>query len=319
MRKFLLSILGITSIGFVSAIVWWNSNLTSVNPQDKSETLFVITPGSNLSTIANKLKKEGLIRNPLVFRLLVKQLKLDTKIQAGDFRLSPSMTAKQIAQELTKGSLDVWVTIPEGKRAEEVAEILKEKLPTYDPSWEAKLIEYEGYLFPDTYLLPKDASIETIINIFTNTFEQKFSQIDTSKTTLTKEQLVTLASLIEREARHDEDRPLISSVIHNRLNIGMALQIDATIQYAKGKVGSTWWSPITVADYRSVKSPYNTYLQPGLPPRPIASPGLKALQAAANPTKTNYLYYITDQKGVNRYAKTVEEHEANKRKYGLSS
>lgn len=317
MRKLILPLVAVVFIIIVLA-GWWNNGKAPVNPQDKSEVLFVIRPGSGISTISENLKAEGLIKDELVFRLLVKQLGLEKKIQAGDFRLSQSMTSEQIAVTLTKGALDIWVTIPEGKRAEEVAAILEEKITTYDPSWIEELKQHEGYLFPETYLIPRDADITTIITILTNTFEQRFAEVDTSNTKLTKEQIVILASMIERETRHDEDRPLVSSVMHNRLEIGMALQIDATIQYAKGKIGDKWWYPVTLAEYTSVRSPYNTYLQPGLPPGPIASPGFKALQAAANPANTDYLYYITDENGVNRYAKTLEQHESNKKRYGLS-
>lgn len=312
-----ISILPILVIIFaILGFFWWQQGTAPVNKNDKSEKLFVINPGSGLKVIADDLKNEGLIRDTTVFTLLVRQKGLDKKILAGDFRLSPNMTPLQIATALTESPLDIWITIPEGKRAEEIAEILEERVPTYEPSWEDQLVEHEGYLFPDTYLIPKDVDIETVISLLTNIFEERYATIDTSNTDLTKEEIVILASMIEREAKHDEDRPIISSVMHNRLDIGMALQIDATIQYAKGRPGA-WWAPVTLAEYKSVKSPYNTYLQPGLPPGPIANPGIKALDAAANPANTDYLYYITDQNGVNRYAETNEQHNANIERYGL--
>lgn len=297
---------------------WWNNNLQAVNAQDTSEKIFLIKPGSGLITIATDLKNEGLIKSPLVFRYYVKQTGIDKKIQAGDFRLSPSMSAQEIAQELTTGALDVWITIPEGKRAEEIAAILKEKVPGYEDSWEERLKENEGYLFPETYLIPRDATIETIISLLRNTFDEKYASIDTSHSELPQREIVILASMIEREVRHPEDLPIVSSIMHNRLNITMPLQIDATIQYAKGQNSKgEWWEPVLLSEYKSVKSPYNTYLQPGLPPGPIANPGLKALEAAVNPADTDYLYYITDQNGVNRYAKTYEEHQRNIDRYGL--
>jgi len=317
MRKLLLPVMaaGLVFVG----LFWWNTNLQAVNPRDNSEKLFVVAPGSGISSIAQNLKKEGLVKDSLVFRLLVQTSGLAKKIQAGDFRLSPSMTAEAIAKELTVGTLDIWVTIPEGKRAEEVAQILEDKLPNYDESWVQELTPREGYLFPETYLIPKDASIEQIITLLTSTFEEKFKQVNTSRSTLTKEEIVILASLIEREGRHAEDRPLISSVMHNRLEIGMALQIDATVQYAIGynSLEKNWWTKNLTYNNLRVQSLYNTYTNPGLPPGPIASPGLESLQAAANPAISDYLYYITDKSGTNRYAKTNTEHEANIRKYGL--
>lgn len=297
-------------------LVWWQNGLSPVNTSDNPPKMFIIQKGEGVRSIASNLKKEGFIRDQVVFFLLVKQLGIEKKIQAGSYRLSPSQNAEAIAKNLTIGTQDIWVTIPEGKRAEEIANILKDNLPSYDESWREQLISSEGYLFPDTYLFPKEATIDMVISTMRKTFDQRYKDV-TSNTNLTQEEIVILASMIEREARHAEDRPLISSVIHNRLDLGMALQIDATIQYAKGKVGNNWWARVTAAEYKSVISPYNTYLQPGLPPDPIANPGLSALKAAANPADTNYLYYITDQSGTNRYAKTNEEHLNNIKKYGL--
>lgn len=316
MRKIIV-ILAVIAV-IVSGVFWWNHSLSPVNQQNKTETMFVIRQGSGIKAIAADLKKSGLIRNSLTFTLFVKQSGLDKKIQAGDFRLSPSLSAKQIAIILTQGSEDIWVTIPEGKRAEEVAVILEDKIATYDDTWLVELKTHEGYLFPDTYLIPRDATLTTVVNTLTDTFALRYKSV-TNATNLTREQIVILASLIEREARHDEDRPLISSVIHNRLEIGMALQIDATVQYALGFDSNEqkWWKKnLTYGDLR-INSLYNTYLRTGLPPTPIANPGLKALQAAANPANTNYLYYITDKNGINHYATTLDQHNANIRKYGL--
>jgi UPF0755 protein len=307
-----LSIIAVVLVGFF----WWNLNLSPVNPRDHNEVMFTVSPGSGLKAIARNLESQGLIRNSFIFTIMTQQSGLNKKIQAGDFRLSPSLSSKEIATRLSKGVEDIWVTIPEGKRAEEVAAILKDKIPEYDNSWERELTAHEGYLFPDTYLIPHNTTIGDIVSLFTSTFEERYKAVTINSTAMSKEQIVTLASLIEREGRHDQDRPLISSVMHNRLDIGMPLQIDATVQYAIG-TEDDWWKKDLTFDDLKVNSPYNTYLVTGLPPGPISNPGLKALQAAANPAKTDYLYYITDQDGVNRYAKTGEEHNANIRKYGL--
>lgn len=307
-------------IGFILIIVallWWTNGTKAINPNNKKEVIFVVQPGSNVRTIAKKLKDQGLLKNELIFLLLVKKENLERKIQAGDFKLSPSMTPLQIAKTLTQNPLDIWITVPEGKRAEEIAEILELHFPQYNFSWKQALIQHEGYLFPDTYLIPREATVEDIIAIMRKNFDDKYRSINTINTSLSREKIVIIASLIEREARHPQDLRLVSSVIHNRLAIGMALQVDATIQYAKGKQNGKWWSPITVADYTSVISPYNTYLHPGLPPGPISNPGLAALQAAANPANTDYLYYITDKNGINRYARTNDQHNENIKKYGL--
>lgn len=299
---------------------WWVTAISPVDVSDKSPHLFVVKPGEGVREIANNLKDEGLIRNPVAFFLIVKQLNLDNKIQAGDFRLSKNMNTQTIAENLTHGSLDIWVTFPEGVRAEEIADILENKIPTYDESWRTELTKYEGYLFPDTYLIPTDATVDQVISIMTNTFNQKYETVNGPRqNTYSKEELVNIAAMVEREALFDEDRPLVASVIFNRLEINMGLNIDATIQYALGYQENTkkWWKRgLTQADLR-YKSPYNTYLHAGLPPTPIANPGLGALQAVADAPDTPYLYYISDAQGHNHYARTLAEHNANINKYGL--
>jgi len=187
------------------------------------------------------------------------------------------------------------------------------------PSWNEELEKYEGSLFPDTYLFPKDSTIDTIITIMTNNFEEKYKTLDTSRVNFSKEEIITLASLIEREAKHSDDRLRVSSVIHNRLDLGMKLDIDATLQYTLGfqPDEKRWWKKSLTNDDKKVNSPYNTYTRAGLPPGPISNPGLLSLEAAISPAQTDYLYYITDSSGQNRYAQTLEEHEENISKYGL--
>lgn len=312
-------LISVTGIIFVGISIWWNNGLQAADPKNKKEYIFLIQKGEEIRQIANKLKKEKLIKDPVVFFLLVKQLGYDNKIQAGDFRLSPSMTASKIAEQLTHGTLDIWVTIPEGKRATEIAEILKQTFPQHKDSWKNQLAGQEGYLFPDTYLFPKNTDIALIISLMKKNFDKKYESIESPQNKFTKEEVVILASMVEREARLDEDRPLVASVMINRLNIKMALQIDATVQYALGyqKDKKTWWKKDLTQNDLKVESPYNTYLHAGLPPAPIANPGEKALKAVITPSKTDYLYYISDKQGVNHYAKTLSEHNANIKKYGL--
>ena len=309
-------------LSLIGGFLWWKNGTSAVNPNDKTTNIFVVEKGAGVRAIANKLKAENLIKSPVVFFLLVKKESLDSKIQAGDFRLSKSMPALEIAQNLTHGTLDIWVTIPEGKRAEEIADILQKLLPTYQDNWRDILVKNEGYLFPDTYLFPKDADIALIISSMKNNFEKQFNPLGVAAKN--REKVVIIASLIEREAKHPEDRPLVASVIYNRLDINMALQIDATVQYTTSNIKCkmsqnkcNWWPKNLTKDDLAFASTYNTYKQPGLPPGPIANPGFASLQAAANPAKTNYLYYIADKNGINRYGTTLEEHEENIQKYGL--
>lgn len=304
----------------VFGIIWWQNGNLAVNTADKAPVIFVIKNGDGIREIANNLKKEDLIRDSVVFFLITKQGGLDKQIQAGDFRLNRSMSTLEIAKALTHGTLDIWVTIPEGIRAQEIADILEEKMPNYKEGWREALNQNEGYLFPDTYLVPRDADIDLIISILKNNFQTKYDSVKNLKTTdLTDEQTLILASMVEREAKYEEDRPLVASVITNRLDLGMKLDIDATLQYALGyqEDEKRWWKKgLTSAD-KKINSPYNTYANAGLPPGPISNPGLSAIKAALVPSKTNYLYYITDSQGKNRYSTTLEGHNENIKTFGL--
>jgi len=305
----------------VIGIFWWQNGNLAVDKNNNSPVIFVIKNGDGIREIANNLKREGLIRDPVVFFLITKQGGLDKQIQAGDFRLNRSMSALEIAKALTHGTLDIWVTIPEGIRAEEISDVLEEKIPNYNESWREALNQNEGYLFPDTYLIPRDADIDLIISILKSNFETKYESVKNLKATnLTDEETIILASMVEREAKYEQDRPLVSSVITNRLEIGMKLDIDATLQYALGfqEDEKRWWKKgLTTAD-KKVDSPYNTYVNAGLPPAPISNPGLSAIKAALVPSKTNYLYYITDVNGKNRYSTTIEGHNENIDNYGIN-
>jgi len=289
------------------------------NKANRSTKIFVIAPGQPLQKIADNLEKEDLIRSKLVFYLVVKQLGIDKSIQAGDFRLSPSMDAYQIAKNLTHGTLDVWVTLIEGTRKEEMAQIIGNELNI--PQVEIIKLAKEGYLFPDTYLLPKDASAETVINILKKNFDNKFTPELIAKATkkgLSQEQVVILASIVEKEAKHAEDKNKVASILLKRLKNDWPLQVDATIQYALGYQTNekTWWKKELSFDDLKIDSPYNTYKNKGLPPTPISNPGLISIMAVIDAdSSTPYWYYISDKQGNMHYAKTDQEHQENINKY----
>ncbi|HZQ29825.1 MAG TPA: endolytic transglycosylase MltG [Patescibacteria group bacterium] len=316
MRRLSIAFIVLLVLGALTT-VWWINGTAAVNLADKTQKTFVIGKGQSIRGMANNLKNAGLIKDRIAFFVLVKTMGVENKIQAGDHRLSPSMNASQLVKALTTSTNDVWITIPEGFRAQEIADVLKKELPSFQESWRDQLEQNEGYLFPDTYLIPKTATLNSIISILKNNFDAKYATLDTKG--MDKNQIVTIASLVEREAKLPDDRPLVSSVIHNRLDIGMKLDIDATVQYVLGYQSDEkrWWKKNLTTDDLKVNSPYNTYTHSGLPPTPIANPGLAALKAALNPTQTNYLYYISDKTGKNHYAATIEEHQANIQKYGL--
>lgn len=309
----------IVIIGIIGSFAWWNNGIAAVNTADTRTQSFTVEKGEGVRQIANDLKSKGLIKDPTLFYLLVKQQKAENKIQAGVFDLSPSMSASKIITVLQTATDDVRITVPEGKRAEEIIDILKKNFPTYQSSWDQILTANEGYLFPDTYSFAKDADGTTIVTAMKANFEKKYASIpNINSSKLTKNQIVIIASMVEREAKFQEDRPLVASVILNRLNKNMPLDIDATIQYALGKPGQ-WW-PLLPDSGSNVlpNSLYNTYTHSGLPPTPISNPGFDVMAAVVNAPQTDYLFYITDpQTGRNVYAKTLQEHEANIKKYGL--
>lgn len=319
MRKFFfLIILLVLVIGGLGA--WWINGTAPVNPTDQKMQTFDVSQGEDVRQIANNLKAQGLIKDSVIFYLLVKQEHVGGKIQAGEFQLAPSMSAQKIASVLQVATDDVQITIPEGKRAEEIAEVLKANFKNYTPSWEQQLDANEGYLFPDTYSFDKNADINTIVSTMRENFNKKYASIpDGRKSSLTQSQIVTIASIVEREAKFPQDRPLVASVIMNRLSATMPLQVDATVQYALGYQSDqhSWWkSNLSDVDLK-VDSPYNTYLNTGLPPTPISNPGLSSLEAVIDAPQTNYLFYVSDASGHNHYEETADQHNADIQKYGL--
>lgn len=301
-------------IVFGGGLLWWKDSLSAVNPKATSSKIFVVNSGEGIRSIATRLKSEGLIRDQIGFFLRVKLSKLDGKLQAGDFRLSPAMDVPTIITQLTHGTLDTWVTTLEGWRDEEIALVLAKELQI--PESEFLKYSREGYMFPDTYLLPKDATAAAIVQIFSKNFETKVnSQIRDGFTTqkLTLEQGIILSSIVEREGRTAEDRPVIAGILLKRLRSGWPLQVDATIQYALGYQSDekSWWKKALTDADKKINSLFNTYRNTGLPPAPIANPGKAALTAVAFPQDTPYWYYLHDTDGVAHYARTLEEHEAN--------
>lgn len=312
----LISLAFIIIIGF--GLFFFEGTLP-VDKTNKDSKIFVVEIGEGSKSIINKLWQENLIRNKLTFYGILLQLGIRDQVQAGDYRLSPSMTAYEIAKELTHGTLDRWITIIEGWRKEEIADKVAAEFKI--PAIEIINNSNEGYLFPDTYLIPKDATSGALIEILENNFKNKFNdqlKLKISKLGLTELEAITLASIVEREARFEQDRVEVASILLKRLKEGIPLQADATIQYALGYQADqkSWWKrSLTFEDLR-INSLYNTYENPGLPPAPISNPGLSSLKAVAqaNPN-TPYLFYVSDVNGKLHYARTLQEHNNNIDKY----
>lgn len=273
--------------------------------------------------MAKKLHDQRLVKDQIAFFLLIKKLGIEKNIQAGNYQISPSQNASEIALALTNGTDDLKITIIEGLRSEEILEQLqKEKIDDGNWKMEAEVRNWkadEGKLFPDTYFVPKQITIGEVHDLMLKNFVSKFTpqmQADLTKTGLTQDQTIVLASLLEREGKSAEERAMIADILIKRLKNGQSLDIDATVQYALGKQpNGSWWKKDLTLDDLKVKSSYNTYQNAGLPPAPICNPGLVSLTAAVYPTANPYLYYIHDKNGLIHYAKTLEEHNANVAKY----
>lgn len=291
---------------------WWKGQLASVSGDTNTQKI-VIEKGKSVSDIATKLRKENLIRSEFAFKIYTRQS--SQTLAAGTFEISPSMSIPDIVKVLSGAPNEAWVTLIEGWRIDEMAERLKGQLSINDEKF-IKLAK-EGYMFPDTYLFSKDITEEQIIKTLQNNFDNKYSPDLKAKIKskgLSEKEGVILASIVEREARSDEARIMVASILLKRLNIGMGLNADATLQYALGYQNNekSWWKRNLTKEDKKVDSPYNSYIHRGLPPTPICNPGLASLSALGNADpSTPYLYYYHDSKGVSYYAKTLDEHNEN--------
>jgi UPF0755 protein len=282
-----------------------------------------IAKGASLRYVAHKLKERGLIRSETAFRLIARRSW--TKVRQGEYRFQPPINPLRILDKLVKGQVEAyWVTVPEGFTLQQIASLLAERqLATkndfltaasaasqLDTEFPKPTGSLEGYLFPDTYRLDarQDMSAALIVAMVRRFDEVVWKGLLKGKapqTGLTLHELVTLASLVEGEAKKDEERPIIAGVLLNRLRMGKKLECDATVQYALGDHKSR----LLYADLQ-YPSPYNTYLHEGLPPGPINNPGLASIEAALKPADTPYLYYVAKPDGSHIFSRTPEEHQA---------
>lgn len=303
---------------------------------DPSPVPFTVDIGESAITISNKLEQQNLIADANLFRLFLRYNGLDASLEAGDYELRRNMNMREIAQALQKASFEeVTVTIPEGWRAEQIAEMLTRENIMDGAVFLAAVRQgvgvehplladrpagasYEGYLFPDTYRLPVKASPEDLISRMVNNMAEKIpaNAVElASAQGYTFYQILTIASIVEREAVVAEERPTIASVYLNRLAQNMPLQADPTVQYAMGyqtDTGQWWKTPVTLEEYSQVNSPYNTYLNYGLPPGPISNPGADSIIATLQPEQTPYIFFMgCGGEGRHLFAIDYETHQAN--------
>lgn len=317
-------------LGLVALVAggWWFRESVAVDRSLPAREVSLVVPrGATGHDVARLLAENGVIGSQIAFELLARIEREQAAMKAGEFRFSPHRTASEILRQVVDGGqqIAVWVTIPEGFTAKEIAVAFAERgfgrVADFDRVFfhdslvlgGTKTPTLEGYLFPDSYLIPKAATPASIAKILTDQFRAALPHDAAARARalhLTIPQVVTVASLVEREAKVDSERPLMAGVYYNRLRRGMPLQVDATIEYTFAHHKTA----ISFADLAS-DSPYNTYKHAGLPPTPIANPGRPSLDAAFHPEASDYLYYVYMGNGRSAFARTLAEHNANVARY----
>lgn len=292
--------------------------------RDKGKEIeIIVNNGDSLYKVLNSLDNKKEIKNLILIKTYIKRNNLNTTIKPGNYQINSNVTLKELMIDLNKGIFNknlVRVTIPEGYDIEKIALLLEEKdiikkeeflqscrefpLPYYIKNTGNRKYDLEGYLFPDTYELVKGMHGKDIIDIMYNRFNRSINElrnkysIDDNKI----DTIITLASMVEREAERDEERGKVASVFYNRINRGMKMESCATVLYALGKhKDKLYYSDL------KVKSPYNTYIIKGFPPGPICSPGISSIKAAINPDKTNYLYFVSYNNGTHFFTRDYKE------------
>jgi UPF0755 protein len=286
----------------------------------------VIPAGSTFADATSALARAGALAHPVAFRLLARLRDDEGEIAAGEYRIPAHSTSDEILRQLVGGRIDAkWVTFPEGFTAREMGERLADDqlvapaaFPRYALTHGIELggvrtPTLEGYLFPSTYLVPIGVPVDRIAQMLVDQFRSELPPDAEQRARalgVTVPQAITIASLIEREAKADDERPLMAGVYYNRLRAGMPLDVDATIEY----IFPRHHDVITRRDL-AIDSPYNTYVHDGLPPTPIANPGKASIDAAFAPRHSPYLYYVYKGDGHHAFAKTLREHDANVARY----
>ncbi len=331
----LISLFAVLALITAATTVYVFNALSAVEPGASEEIKVEIPEGANSYQIARLLFQEELIKNERAFVYFSRLTGKDGLLKSGNYLLSPSYAIPEIIDKLVEGTSDnVIFTVPEGYTVEQIGNLLVEKGLIDKSRFDHLVAEgefsfpfmseleklpesscrLEGYLFPDTYHVGKNISERELIILMLNRFQREMKELQfpekVAEKGFTLNEGVTIASMVEREAKVDKERPLIAGVILNRLDLGMPLQIDATVQYVlKGHRSTIYYEDL------EVESPYNTYRVLGLPPGPIGAPGRKSLLAVIEPEETDYLYYVAKPDGSHAFARTLQEHNANISKY----
>ncbi len=337
MKKIIFLILLIIVAG---AYFYYWQGITTPTSQDESALSFTVSPGEGVDKIANNLFDAGLIKSQSIFKIYIWQKGLDISLQAGTYLLNTKMSIADVALRLSTGQTEdqeITIKIIEGWTIDEIDEYLSSlnivssgefgklaKQPISNWPFAFSMPEImgrvsanrslEGYLFPDTYRIFKDATASDIIEKMLSNFSTRITEemvTEIKKQNKILPEIITMASIIEKEVSKDEDRRIVSGILNKRLDIGMRLEVDSSINYITGKNDPA-------AEYKDLEidSPYNTYKYYGLPPAPICSPGLSSILAAINPMDSDYLFYLNRQDTKETiFSRTYEEHLLNKNKY----
>ena len=325
-KKIVYIILAFLVIVLVSIIIFWRQIRTPLNPTGETK-IFKVSKGDSAKVIAENLEEANLIESPFLFRLYVFLALGQYSLKPGEYELSSKMPIRDIGDTLVLGGVnEVIITIPEGFSLKQVEDRLvgaglakRDELMNYKFSKDVppilsdkpKSVSLEGYLFPDTYRFFKDATLSDVISKMIDNLSNKLTpdlKTAIKNSSYSTYEILTMASLIEKEIPKDSDRSIVAGILWKRLKAGVPLQVDATLVYITGH------NELYEAD-RKINSPYNTYLYRGLPKGPIANPGLSTIKAAIFPETSPYWYYLSTKDNTTIFSKTLEEHLRNKAIY----
>jgi UPF0755 protein len=303
--------------------------------------LITVDKGESATDIGNALAAAGVVRSARLFEVLVGVTGVQDSLEAGEYDFDPGLPAIEVVRRIAAGkTASREVTIPEGLRVEQVGDLLQQANVVSASEFMAALVksrynvpflaqlpdnDLEGFIFPASYEFSRSESATQVVQAMLQAFQDNVAdKVQLEGQDLTLDQVVTLASIVEREAVVPSDRPLIASVYLNRLHAGIPLQADPTVQFALGDAAGSvkqygWWKSELSLDDLKVESPYNTYVNEGLPPGPIANPGLDSIEAVIRPAQTDYLFFVATPDGHSVFAKTLEEHLKNVQKYGTGA
>ncbi len=327
MKRAVLLVSVVLVVASAAAVGWMITDVSRpYKGYDGAEQFVEIPPGSSPAAMGRRLAEAGVVRNAAVFRLAVWMRGAGRRLQAGEYRFDSPISAAGVVDRIRRGDVYLQpITFREGLTIRQMSDVYEsrglgpaaefvtaarngQRIAALDP--EAR--DLEGYLFPDTYTLPRRTTAAQLVDRMVGAFEKVLTEDlrqQAAARGLDLRELVTLASLVEKETGKPEERPLVSAVYHNRLRVNMALYCDPTVIYALERAGR-YTGNLTREDLR-FDSPYNTYRYPGLPPGPIAAPGRASLEAAANPADVPYLYFVSRNDGSHVFAETLEQHNKN--------